>query len=397
MTKKTLSPSERVIEHYKRIYDKPRCSLCFTVEDSANGIEVKEHNLGHICTVCDDNDNVSMDKGDTPKAKASAPRKSLTPEDAIEIQSNIEKYLIGQKETTKVLTYCLYKQNKNLTQNNKSIPQTLFLIGPSGVGKTETVRILKREYQKDVITINSASITDEGYIGNSLNDVLGDMLSIHKLENFDNSIIYFDEFDKLCNNKEVGGKGVQHQLLRILEGEKEFIYMDKKGYSKEVSFNNSIIIFSGAFSTLVDKKTSHNGGSVGFVLEKKDKEKELKISNDELTKYGLQRELLNRINNIVFMQPLSVENIINILKSNDIEYFKHIQNECESEKINFIPPEDETMKLMAELCVENKSYIRGVNLMINKAMKDYIFEIANKEANQLTFVIEEKELKLKLM
>lgn len=143
------------------------------------------------------------------------------------------------------------------------------------------VRIISRKSQ----------LTKEGTSGNSVSKALSPLLQLgDKL-----CVVFVDEFDKLFisgnSNSSLAHEtttGVQNEFLKILEGKAASVYGD---YGKYVNINmgNCLFVFAGAFNN------------------------ELDLNVDRLREIGLKTEFLGRVSLVYNTEPLSLEDLFEIL------------------------------------------------------------------------------------
>lgn len=116
----------------------------------------------------------------------------------------LKKRIIGQDEAIDAITSSLKRSRVGISQTNRPIGSFLFL-GPTGVGKTELVKVLAEEFFSDpkaLIKIDMSEYQDKssaskligttaGYIGYEE----GGMLT-EKVRRKPYSIVLFDEIEK---------------------------------------------------------------------------------------------------------------------------------------------------------------------------------------------------------
>lgn len=119
-----------------------------------------------------------------------------------------------------------------------------FITGPTGAGKTHTIIELADAHNIDVISVNSAQITNEGIAGNSLSKTLAPLRSYQGKP----VIVFFDEFDKAVSAEaEVTSGAVQQEVLKILEDDTTEVF-GAYGKFDRVQTSNVLFIFAGSFS-----------------------------------------------------------------------------------------------------------------------------------------------------
>lgn len=170
------------------------------------------------------------------------------------------------------------------------------LTGPSGSGKSLTIRTLAEKHEMGFIEVNAAQLTKEGMSGNSLSKALGPLAQMQNRP----SVVFVDEFDKLFisgnsndSHAHESTTGVQNEFLKVLESDTAAIYGDYGKYIN-VPSKNAMFVFAGAF----------NG--------------EQDITLDRLREIGLKTEFLGRVGLVYNTKPLSLEDMYQIIEQSSL-------------------------------------------------------------------------------
>lgn len=223
--------------------------------------------------------------------------------------------IIAQNEAIDKIINVLKRNLAGVSSPNRPIGSFLFL-GPSGVGKTEMAKTLAEALfndRKSLIRVDMSEYSESfniskligapaGYVGYDQGGALTE-----KVRRNPYTIILFDELEK-------AHRSLFNILLQILE---EGEITDASG--RTINFKNAIIIMASNLGLeQFDKKAE-----IGFALEdKKEKEnfgKQYKELKDEIMNEvsdALPNEFLNRIDEIVFFNNLTAENIKKIATLN---------------------------------------------------------------------------------
>ena len=215
----------------------------------------------------------------------------------INLESNLHKRIIGQDEAVSAVARAI-RRNRVGLQSTKRPPSFIF-VGPTGVGKTELSKALAFEMfgnENSIIRFDMSEYMEShstakligappGYVGY---DDAGQLTE--KVKRNPYSILLFDEIEKAHPD-------IFNILLQVLDDGR---LTDSQG--NVVNFENTIIIMtSNAGSTL-------NTNSIGFGNSEASKNKMLDALKDIF-----RPEFLNRIDEIVAFNPLTSEQLLQIV------------------------------------------------------------------------------------
>ena len=203
-------------------------------------------------------------------------------EKVLELKSTLEKRVIGQEEAITLVSNAILRQRAGIKNPNRPIGSFLFL-GPTGVGKTEVSKALAEalfDNENNIIRIDMSEYMEKysvsrligappGYVGYEEGGQLTE-----KVRRNPYSIVLFDEIEKA--NPEVF-----NLLLQVLD---EGRLTDSQG--RLVDFKNTVIIM-----------TSNLGSE--YLLKGE------KAAVKQLLAHTFKPEFLNRIDEIVYFNPLS--------------------------------------------------------------------------------------------
>lgn len=353
--KKVLSVA--VYNHYLRINDK------LTKEELAKERKVLELNakaeqankLKQLQKENDNKDKFDFDEELVPRSEAEAGLK------------NIQQQL----ENLKSITNPNLSSDKFDDDDLQLSKSNVLVIGPSGSGKTLLATTLAKVLDVPIAITDCTQLTQAGYIGEDVEVCIERLLvnADFDVAKAERGIIVLDEIDKLAKpaasigTKDVSGEGVQQSLLKIIEGHKVEIVVqrpvkvstddnnNKKTVKKDETFivdtSNILFMIMGAFVGL-DKhvaqrinKLKRQNKPVSETLKnsKKDDEdeeiKNLRFSNKiqeielpngkkvsafnlttptDLVSFGLIPELVGRVPIITALEPLQKSDLYHILK-----------------------------------------------------------------------------------
>ncbi len=120
--------------------------------------------------------NLNLVKGskkDSSKVSALSPR---------EIVSELDRYVIGQKEAKKAVAVALRnrwrRQALSDEMKEEVLPKNILMIGPTGVGKTEISRRLSKLAEAPFIKVEATRFTEVGYVGRDVEQIIRDLIEI---------------------------------------------------------------------------------------------------------------------------------------------------------------------------------------------------------------------------
>ena len=116
---------------------------------------------------------VKGSKNNNSKVSALSPR---------EIVSELDRYVIGQKEAKKAVAVALRNRwrRQALTDEMRDevLPKNILMIGPTGVGKTEISRRLSKLAEAPFIKVEATRFTEVGYVGRDVEQIVRDLIEI---------------------------------------------------------------------------------------------------------------------------------------------------------------------------------------------------------------------------
>ncbi len=116
---------------------------------------------------------VKNKKKDSSKVSALSPR---------EIVSELDRYVIGQKEAKKAVAVALRnrwrRQALSDEMRDEVLPKNILMIGPTGVGKTEISRRLSKLAEAPFIKVEATRFTEVGYVGRDVEQIVRDLIEI---------------------------------------------------------------------------------------------------------------------------------------------------------------------------------------------------------------------------
>ena len=113
------------------------------------------------------------------KMKENSKVSALSPR---EIVSELDRYVIGQKEAKKAVAVALRnrwrRQALSDEMRDEVLPKNILMIGPTGVGKTEISRRLSKLAEAPFIKVEATRFTEVGYVGRDVEQIIRDLIEI---------------------------------------------------------------------------------------------------------------------------------------------------------------------------------------------------------------------------
>lgn len=311
------------------------------------------------------------------------------------IKTYLDEYVRGQDEVKQELSTAMYYHSLGLRlntfkNNDKSMKPSLpiILVGPTGNGKTYVVQKACEISGLPFVHINTSSMFPEGIVGFSIGEIGRRILSVidGRSEEIPFAVVFLDEFDKLVNSDQKHGQDVLHQLSRIIEGGDLIITPDhKRGESEDVilSTKNMLFILAGAFQDKYDNDTKNKVGFGKTSAKKVDKE----IGLEELEEYGMPKEILGRIGNIITLKKLGVEDMYAILiesKESPLKEFIH-KIELHGDRVEV---EDAALREIATMAAESSIGIQTIRQILSKIFAYPIYDAPGKDKKTYYITLE---------
>lgn len=218
-------------------------------------------------------------------------------EKLVKMESLLAKRVIGQHEALAAISNAVRRSRSGIQDPDRPIGSFIFL-GPTGVGKTETAKAVAEflfNDEKAVVRIDMSEYMEKhavarligappGYVGY---DEGGQLTEAIRRRPY--AVLLFDEIEKAHHD-------VFNIFLQILD---EGRLTDSKG--RVVDFKNTIIIM-----------TSNIGSS--YISDESIPMEDRKLGVEKEMKIHFKPEFLNRVDEIILFNPLSIEHIKDIVK-----------------------------------------------------------------------------------
>lgn len=271
-------------------------------------------------------------------------------EKLLNLESLIQKRMIGQSRAVTVVSDALRRARAGVRNENRPIGTFLFL-GPTGVGKTELSKALAEAYfggENRMIRLDLNEYVRNEDVARLIADAATDPTSLTaQVMKQPYSVVLLDEIEKAHPN-------VLTTLLQLLD---EGVLRDIN--NREVSFRDAIVIAtSNAGADRIREYVQR-----GYKLEQFEEQ----ITNDLVSSGQFRPEFLNRFDEIVVFGSLSKSELLQVV---DI-ILRGVNKTLEPQKIS-VQVADDAKKLLVERGYDPRLGARPMRRVVQKAVENTV-------------------------
>ena len=353
--------------------------------------------------------NLEKDFGLDDKPKPKVKKSKLLPS---QIKEYLDESVINQDYAKKILSVAVTNHSKLLEYNALKKDKigidieksNILLLGKTGSGKTWIIKQIAKYLKRPCVIVDASSLTKSGFVGEDVNSIIAKLYreAGEDVSKTEQGIVYIDEIDKIAardpenagaQGSDIGGRDVQYELLKLVEGGKVAIKtggMLGQGSTVEIDTTNILFICGGAFTGIEKKIAERLNKSIdngfGFTNVKSENEIQDEITYnglidnilpEDLSNFGIIPELLGRLPVICPLKELSIEDLENILTEPKHATFKQLKELIGMYGVELEFDQD-TIHTIAKLAYERKTGARALRSVCEALVDDKIFEITPK-------------------
>lgn len=301
------------------------------------------------------------------------------------IYEELNNRVAGQHEAKKAAAIAVFLHIVNFLHFKLEGKKTkksgnLLLLGPTGCGKTYIIKqacaIIKDMLNYQIcpmLEIDCTHITATGWQGDDIQEEIENHFKKNRTCEPESSIIFLDEFDKLCMPAmSTGGtdhnKLTQQSLLKLIEGMRLERMSDNY---MEYSTEQCLFVLAGSFQHLrdnIESKKKKQENAIGFVRPKSHAD-EVDDIHELLINNGMIPELAGRISDIAVLQPLTNEDMHKIM---DIQVIPEIEYTFGLLDLELELTEEQKQTII-DICVKRKLGARGLYTEMRRHVQDTLF------------------------
>ena len=293
----------------------------------------------------------------------------------------IKERILGHDEEVRKIATIVYD---NYKATEEDTIQSILIPGPTGVGKTETARLVCKYLGVPYKEIDCSTLVPEGIVGTRLGDELRQYVieAEYNLAKAHKGILILDEFDKIALTGLDIKAAARFELLKFIEGKK--YTFERKGLTKDpfiLDTSRLMKFFLGAFGDTITTSKKTIGFSPTPVETVEDVEQKI-IDNTRF-----EKELLSRIQITIPYKNLTPEDKKRIILFSKGSIYAEKKRRLLRDYGVTISGDEEYAEGVLEAINANKEGIRQMNNIIFSSFLDIMYELGTNEGKYKTLVL----------
>ena len=296
----------------------------------------------------------------------------------------LDQHVVGQDEAKRQLAVAVYTHYRKieLAAPGKAeiVKSNVLLVGPTGTGKTLLCETLSRVLEVPFVTANATSLAQSEYVNEEIEAILQRLIdrAAGDVGRAQRGIVFIDEIDKLKaissqhgQSAGTSGEGVQHALLKIMEGAPVKI---KDGHY--IDTTQILFICGGAFVGLDEILSKTH--SFGFISTSEDDNQQLldrlntRVKPTDLFEFGLIQEFAGRLPIVASLKPLSREMMVRIMTEPENSIYKQYRQILQNDGVE-LTIEPLVFAQIADLAMEYRVGARSLRGIFEEMLTPVIY------------------------
>ena len=225
----------------------------------------------------------------------------------LKMRDRLKNRIIGQDDAIDTVVKAIQRNRAGLKDPNRPIGSFLF-VGPTGVGKTQLAKCLAEylfDSEDNMVRIDMSEYMEKfsvsrligappGYVGYEEGGQLSEQVRRKPY-----SVVLLDEIEKAHPD-------IFNLLLQVMDDGR---LTDSEG--RQVDFKNTIIIMT---SNIGSRELQQYGNGIGFATAPRNLQQDRQSILDKAVKKAFPPEFLNRVDEKVYFNSLTKENIEDIIE-----------------------------------------------------------------------------------
>lgn len=289
------------------------------------------------------------------------------------LKDAIKEKIIGHDEQIDTFAQKLYM---NYTAEDQETVESILLVGPTGTGKTETVKAACDYLDLPYVIANSSNLVPQGIKGMSIEKLIKELYlkANEDVLRAQRGVVFLDEFDKIDDSGLDLKAPIKDILLSFTDGADIQIYDDDISFVFNSKMTNKI--YAGVFERIMQKNKN-----LGFGIESKDvvlKDGE-DIRQKIIDKNYYTLEEISRINRIIGFNELTREDKKKILLTSKLSEFAKKRARYKRQFNIDLIADEEYIDAILDNISSLATGMRSVNNIVKKSIDEAEKEILENE------------------